>query len=148
MHALLTLFVGWLFAMGLGISGMTDVSKVIGFLNIRGEWDPSLMGVMGGAIIVYSIAYRLIHRKRVEPIIEQKFRIPTRTDIDFRLVAGAAMFGIGWGTAGICPGPGITSMATGAQTSIAFVAAMILGMFAHQVLNARGQAAKAEPAKA
>ena len=139
MHAVLTVFVGWLFAIGLGISGMTDVTKVIGFLNLRGDWDPSLMGVMGGAIAVYAIAYRLIHRKRVEPVIENTFRIPTRTDIDTRLVAGAALFGIGWGTTGICPGPGITSMATGAQTSIAFIAAMTLGMFAHQVINARQQ---------
>lgn len=130
--ALSVVGVGWLFAIGLGISGMTDVNAVIGFLNLRGAWDPSLLGVMGGAIVVYALTLPLIKRRRAAPLHDLEFRIPTRRDVDARLVAGSALFGAGWGIAGVCPGPGLTSIVTGAQTSVLFVAAMVLGMFVYQ----------------
>ena len=132
MRGLLVVLVGWLFAVGLGVSGMTNVDAVIGFLNLRGDWDPSLLGVMGGAIVVYAIAFAWITRRRERPVHEVSFSLPTRKDIDRRLVIGAMIFGVGWGIAGVCPGPGLTSTVTGAQSSLAFVAAMLVGMFAYQ----------------
>ena len=132
MKAMAMIFVGWLFAIGLGISGMTDVDAVIGFLNVLGDWDPSLLGVMGGAIVVYAVTLPLIQRMQTAPMHGAKFHIPTRRDIDGRLLLGAALFGAGWGIAGVCPGPGLTSMVSGAQTSVVFVASMIVGMFAYQ----------------
>ena len=136
--------VGWLFAIGLGISGMTNVDIVIGFLNLRGAWDPSLLGVMGGAITVYALTLPLIKRRRDRPLHDIEFRIPTRSDIDARLVGGSALFGAGWGIAGVCPGPGLTSIASGALTAVLFVAAMLLGMFVYQrVLGPKPVAAPA-----
>lgn len=132
MRALIMIFIGWLFAVGLGISGMTDVNAVIGFLNLRGDWDPSLLGVMGGAITVYAIGFPLITKKRLTPLFAEKFTLPTAKSIDWRLVVGAALFGVGWGMAGVCPGPGLVSTVTGAQTALAFVAAMLIGMFVFQ----------------
>lgn len=131
MRALLMIFIGWLFAVGLGISGMTNVDAVIGFLNLRGDWDPSLLGVMGGAIAVYGIGFAWI-TKRSKPLHEKVFWLPTATTIDRRLIIGAAVFGVGWGIAGVCPGPGLVSTVTGAQPALAFVAAMLVGMFIFQ----------------
>lgn len=139
--------IGWLFAIGLGVSGMTDADIVIGFLNLRGAWDPSLLGVMGGAITVYALTLPLIKRRRTAPLHDLEFRIPTRSDIDARLVVGAALFGAGWGIAGVCPGPGLTSVASGAQTSLLFVAAMLLGMFVYQRLMGPKPVVKPAPAE-
>lgn len=124
--------VGWLFAVGLGISGMTDPAIVIGFLNLRGSWDPSLVGVMVGAIGVYSLSFPLIRRFRAEPVHDDCFQIPTKREIDLRLLVGSALFGAGWGLAGVCPGPGLTCAVSGAQGSLGFLAAMVVGMFVYQ----------------
>ncbi len=111
MRGLLPPFVGgFVFALGLGISGMTDADKVLGFLNLAGDWDPALAFVMVGAIGVHLILYRLIVR-RPSPLFGDRFHLPTRRDISPRLLTGAAIFGVGWGMGGFCPGPGLVSLA-------------------------------------
>jgi uncharacterized membrane protein YedE/YeeE len=119
-------FAGLLFAVGLGISGMTQPQKVIGFLNVS-VWDPSLLFVMLGAIGVHIISYPLV-RRRPTPLLDSKWHVPTRKDVTARLILGAAIFGIGWGLGGFCPGPGVTSLASGDLRSLVFVVAMIAGM--------------------
>jgi uncharacterized protein len=128
-EAIVVFVSGALFGAGLAISGMTRPAKVIGFLDVFGDWDPSLAFVMMGAIAVHFVAYRLVSG-RSAPLFGAKFAIPTRKDIDLRLLAGAAIFGVGWGIGGYCPGPGITSLATGAVSVMVFVLAMVVGMFA------------------
>ena len=118
---------GLLFAVGLGISGMTDANKVIGFLNVAGQWDPSLAFVMVGAIAVHLVTYRLIVR-RPSPIFADLFLIPTITDINPRLVGGAALFGVGWGLGGFCPGPGVVSSTGLGIAALTFTGCMLLGM--------------------
>lgn len=118
---------GVIFAIGLGLSGMTRPEKVIGFLDVTGDWDPALAFVMGGAVIVFSILYRLVV-KRQRPIFDEKFRLPTRTDLDKRLVIGGTLFGMGWGLAGFCPGPALASIPSGATEVFVFVGAMLGGM--------------------
>ena len=131
MKSLVVSFVsGIVFALGLGISGMTRPIKVIGFLDFTGKWDASLAFVMIGAIAVYSIAYRLV-RGRQAPVLGEKFLIPARGNIDRNLIVGAAMFGAGWGLAGFCPGPAITSLASGAASVALFVIAMVAGIYLH-----------------
>lgn len=117
---------GALFAIGLGVSGMTKPSKVAGFLDLLGKWDASLAFVMVGAIAVHLVAYRLITRYPA-PLFDTRFYLPTRKDIDARLVLGAALFGVGWALAGFCPGPGLVAAASGALPAMAFVVGMIAG---------------------
>jgi len=120
---------GFVFALGLGISGMTNADNVIGFLTLTETWNPSLAFVMVGAIGVHLILFRLILR-RESPACDTVFRLPTRRDIDGRLLAGSALFGIGWGLGGFCPGPGIVSLASGSPAALLFVGTMIVGMVA------------------
>ena len=136
MRSMLTSFVsGVVFAVGLGIGGMTQPAKVIGFLDFAGNWDPSLAFVMIGAIAVHAFLYRVI-RKRPSPLFSPAFSLPTRTDIDLCLVGGAAIFGLGWGLAGFCPGPALTSLASGNFSPVIFSAGMIAGMFLYQFIEA------------
>jgi uncharacterized protein len=128
MKSLLSFISGVVFALGLGISGMTRPVKVIGFLDFAGHWDPSLAFVMIGAIAVYFVAYRWI-RTRSAPLLTDRFSVPQRTDVDRNLVVGAAVFGAGWGLSGFCPGPALTSLASGAVPVMVFVAAMAAGMY-------------------
>ncbi len=123
-----TFFVGFIFSIGLGISGMTNPQKVIGFLDIFGTWDPSLMFVMLGAVGVHFVTYKII-RKRESPLLSTYWHVPQKTEITRSLVVGSLLFGIGWGLAGFCPGPAITSLASGHQVPIVFVISMITGMF-------------------
>jgi uncharacterized membrane protein YedE/YeeE len=118
---------GFLFGMGLTVSGMTDPQRVRGFLDIFGEWDPTLAFVMGGAVLVMAIAWRL-QARMAKPVFGEKFSLPDRTDIDPRLLTGAVVFGIGWGVAGLCPGPGVASLALSPVHAIPFVAAMLTGI--------------------
>jgi uncharacterized membrane protein YedE/YeeE len=120
---------GLLFAIGLGISGMTQPAKVQGFLDVAGRWDPSLAFVMGGALLVGVLSFTVILR-RPSPILERRFHLPERARIDGRLVGGAALFGAGWGLSGYCPGPAVLSVVSGAPGAIVFVAMMIVGMLA------------------
>lgn len=123
-----------LFGLALGVSGMTLPEKVIGFLDVTGRWDPSLMAVMVGAILVHSIFYRLIV-KRPSPLLESKFQIPTRKDIDWKLILGASIFGAGWGLGGFCPGPAVVSLVTGEMSIVIFFASMIAGIFAYKLFD-------------
>ena len=129
---------GALFAAGLVVSGMTQPAKVVGFLDVFGNWDPSLALVMAGAVAVHFVATRWILR-RPAPVLEQRFRLPTVSHIDGRLLVGGALFGVGWGLAGYCPGPAVTAAATGNVVTLAFVAAMLAGMALHDGLRARAE---------
>ncbi len=127
LRMLVALFSGALFGLGLAVSGMVDPAKVIGFLDVAGNWDPTLAFVMGGALLVAIPAFRLISR-RPRPVLADDFALPTKKDVDARLLGGAALFGVGWGLAGFCPGPSVTALVTGLAPVFAFVAAMIAGM--------------------
>ncbi len=129
---------GLLFAFGLALSGMTQPSKVIGFFDFsRGlqSWDPSLAFVMGGGMLVYMPVYRLV-RRRQRPLFEDRFRLPTRADVDLRLLAGSALFGIGWGLAGFCPGPALVSAGARSPDAIVLGLSMLAGMLLFQRLDA------------
>lgn len=128
MKNIISLVVGLIFAIGLGISGMTQVHVVKGFLDVTGDWNLNLIGVMAGAIGVHALLFLMIKR-RSSPLLDSKFHLPTRKDIDGKLLAGAALFGIGWGWAGICPGPGIVASVSGNHNILIFIASMLIGMF-------------------
>jgi uncharacterized membrane protein YedE/YeeE len=134
---------GALFGVGLAVSGMTRPQKVLGFLDVFGAWDASLMFVMLGAIGVHWIAYRMI-RGRSAPLFAPKFVVPTRRDLDAKLVIGAAVFGAGWGLGGYCPGPGIVSLPHGGSGALIFVIAMLVGLFATGKVEARLSRSRAE----
>lgn len=118
---------GALFSVGLAVSGMTRPQKVIAFLDFTGDWDPSLALVMGAALAVYVPAYFSIRRWRRAPVLSRRFVVPVSETIDASLVAGAALFGVGWGIAGLCPGPAITSLAALSPAAIVFTPAMAAG---------------------
>ena len=120
---------GIIFSIGLGISGMTQPQKVIGFLDIFGEWNPSLAFVMGGAVLSYLALQLLIQRNFSIPLLGGSFQIPSRKDLDRSLIIGALLFGSGWGLGGYCPGPAITSLGSGSVKALLFVFAMGVGMF-------------------
>lgn len=124
---------GALFGGGLSIGGMTDTARVRGFLDLFGAWDPTLAFVMGGAVIVMAIAWRL-QARMARPLFGERFALPDRTDLDGKLVAGSALFGIGWGIAGLCPGPAVASLAQAPTAVLPFVAAMLVGMAAHRLI--------------
>jgi uncharacterized membrane protein YedE/YeeE len=122
-------FAGILFAIGLGVSGMTDPEKVLGFLDVGGSWDPSLAFVMAGAVGVHAIAARLALRAS-RPVWSDRYFLPTRRAIDLPLIAGAAIFGLGWGIAGYCPGPAIVNLVAPSPGLATFVLSMALGTLA------------------
>ena len=134
MHILIALIVGLIFGIGLIVSGMTDPSKVIGFLDLAGPWDPSLGFVMGGAIAVGLVAFRFASG-REKSLLGDAMRLPTATNIDRRLVLGGLVFGAGWGLAGYCPGPALASLAAGNIKSLIFTAAMIVGMAIFEIIE-------------
>lgn len=129
-HGSVAFGAGLIFAVGLALSGMTVPANVIAFLDVFGSWDPTLAFVMGGAIAVHAPIYWLFVRGRETPTFARTFGLPTRRDIDVPLLAGAVLFGAGWGLAGFCPGPAVTSLASGASTVWWFVVAMLVGMAA------------------
>jgi uncharacterized protein len=128
---IVALLAGIVFAIGLGISGMTDPEKVLGFLDVAGAWDPSLAFVMIGAIAVHAGAARWALRAP-RPLWSSRFFPTARRDLDLRLVVGAALFGVGWGTAGYCPGPAIVDLAAPSPSLMTFVLAMIAGTLLSQ----------------
>ncbi len=144
MNRISEFLVGLLFGLGLLLSGMTDPGKVLGFLDLFGAWDPSLAFVMGGAIAVGLFAFALA-KKRSTAFLGGAMQLPTSKDIDRRLVLGGVTFGVGWGLAGFCPGPGLVSLAAGQPKAAVFVAAMVVGMlvfeFAEQQRQRRAVAA-------
>ncbi|HML28868.1 MAG TPA: YeeE/YedE family protein [Hyphomicrobium sp.] len=127
MIVLFNLLAGLLFGFGLLLSGMANPAKVLNFLDLAGHWDPSLAFVMGGAVIVTAIGYRLIFR-RSKPVLEERFHLPTARQIDGKLVLGAAIFGAGWGLVGLCPGPALVSIVLAAPAIFVFVPAMLIGV--------------------
>ena len=121
------MFAGMLFGLGLALSGMMNPAKVVGFLDVAGGWDPTLAFVMGGALLVTVPAFRLI-LGRPRPILAEGFALPRGSTLDGRLLGGAALFGVGWGLSGFCPGPAVAALVTGLTPVFAFVAAMLAGM--------------------
>jgi uncharacterized membrane protein YedE/YeeE len=126
---------GLLFGFGLIVSQMVNPAKVLGFLDIFGNWDPSLALVMGGAVVVSALGY-LVAKRRGVPMLAPRLEIPTRRDLDPRLIGGAALFGIGWGLAGLCPGPALVGLTFGPWPVFVFVAAMIVGMAIFRIVPA------------
>ncbi|MCV2352686.1 YeeE/YedE family protein [Paucibacter sp. B2R-40] len=135
-HRLSEFGVGLLFGLGLILAGMTDPSKVLGFLDLAGLWDPSLAFVMGGAILVSLGAFALA-KQRSQSLLGGAMHLPTRRDIDRRLITGSLLFGAGWGLAGFCPGPAIVSLATGNPKAVVFVLAMLAGMAIFEIAENR-----------
>jgi uncharacterized membrane protein YedE/YeeE len=134
MQILMALITGLLFGLGLILSGMTNPAKVTGFLDLAGHWDPSLAFVMGGAIGVALVAFRLAG-KRTSSLLGAPMRLPAAGLIDRRLVLGSLAFGVGWGLAGYCPGPALASLASGGSKPLIFAAAMLAGMAVFEVLE-------------
>jgi uncharacterized membrane protein YedE/YeeE len=145
MHIIMALVVGLLFGIGLIVSGMTDPSKVIGFLDLAGKWNPSLAFVMGGAILVGVFAFA-VARKRTTSVLGGAMQLPTARHIDRRLVLGSLLFGAGWGIAGFCPGPAIVSLGAGEPKALVFVLAMLAGMGAFEWMELRKRARSAPQA--
>ena len=133
-RALAALAVGALFGFGLAIGGMLDPAVIRGFLDLAGAFDPRLGFVFAGALIVSAVGYAF-SRRQAKPALAEKFAIPTKDRIDARLIAGAALFGLGWGMVGLCPGPAVAALALGLRPVIVFAACMLLGMAAHDFIR-------------
>ncbi len=131
-----SLLTGLVFGLGLIVSGMANPAKVLGFLDVGGAWDPSLALVMAGAIAVGFVAFRFM-KNRTLSLMGAEMKLPTASRIDRRLVMGSALFGIGWGIAGFCPGPGLVALGMGDTKALVFVAAMLLGMVVFELLELR-----------
>jgi len=131
----ISLTAGLIFGLGLAISGMLDPTRVRGFLDVFSAWDPSLAFVLGGAVAVSAIGY-ILKRRMKGPALAASFHLPSKTRVDSPLVIGAAVFGIGWGISGLCPGPAIASLTLGLPATIAFATAMLVGVLAHDQLFA------------
>jgi hypothetical protein len=132
--ALSALIAGILFGLGLAVSQMTNPAKVLAFLDVAGDWDPSLAVVMAGAVTVSFIAFR-IAASRTAPLAGGSFDLPTRRAIDTPLVMGAMVFGVGWGLAGLCPGPALTALLSGQRKAFLFVGAMLAGMLVYRFMS-------------
>lgn len=127
---------GALFGSGLAVSSMTDRSVVLGFLDVFGQWNPTLAFVMGGAVAVTAVLFRFV-LKRPAPLFGGEFRLPQREDVDVRLLAGAAIFGVGWGLAGFCPGPALVGVAAGLTDAWIFLPALVAGSWIAGRVGAR-----------
>ncbi len=127
MKTLFSLISGVLFGAGLTVGGMTDPVRVRGFLDLFGDWDPTLAFVMGGALVVMAIAWRVVPGM-ARPVFEDKFHVPTRNELTPGLIGGAVLFGVGWGIAGLCPGPGIAALVIEPAGAAIFVVSMLAGM--------------------
>ncbi|MBP0637380.1 MULTISPECIES: DUF6691 family protein [unclassified Cupriavidus] len=134
MTAITALLAGLLFGVGLMVSGMANPAKVLGFLDLAGTWDPSLAFVMVGAIAVGTLAF-IVARRRKRSFLGLPVQLPASTTVTLRLVLGSAAFGIGWGLAGFCPGPALVALGAGYPKAVGFVAAMMAGMLAFEVLE-------------
>lgn len=136
MRGVLTFLTGLIFGSGIAVSGMINPAKVLNFFDIAGAWDPSLAFVMAGAVVVAFIGYRVVLR-RPKPVYEPSFGIPTKHAMDGRLILGSAIFGIGWGIAGFCPGGALPALGSGNMDVIIFVAALIVGILATRAITSR-----------
>ena len=134
MLLIISFFIGLLFSLGLTISGLINPSKVIGFLDIFGNWQPDLVFVMGGAVLTNIILFRFV-LKRKNPLLATNFSIPNKSNIDLKLVLGSSLFGIGWGIVGICPGPGLVNITSGGESILIFIVSLLSGMFIFQLVQ-------------
>lgn len=135
MRLIVCFLIGLVFGVGISISGMANPAKVINFFDVAGSWDPSLAFVMGGALAVTFIGYRFVLRREA-PALASRFHLPTRRDLDLRLIGGSALFGVGWGIAGFCPGGALPALGTGRIEVAVFVVALIVGIFAAKLAQA------------
>jgi uncharacterized protein len=142
MSVVFSLLAGVIFGAGLTLSDMVNPARVSNFLDFAGSWDPTLMFVMAGGLAVTTLGYKFIFR-RSSPLVDEKFHLPTQRQIDLPLVGGAALFGVGWGLAGICPGPALADLVTLDPKVLAFVAAMLVGMIAASTWRYRVSVMKA-----
>lgn len=133
LNILTSLVVGLVFGIGLCVSQMINPAKVLGFLDIAGNWDPTLAFVMAGALVTALPGF-LVARRWSSPVLTGRFYLPTRTDIDFSLIAGAVLFGVGWGLVGFCPGPAIAALGFGDTQVMVFMVAMLAGMLFHRIV--------------
>tara|TARA_R100000365_G_C2730842_1_gene61149 strand:- start:539 stop:979 length:441 start_codon:yes stop_codon:yes gene_type:complete len=131
---LLAGLIGLIFGSGIALSGMANPAKVLNFFDLAGTWDPSLAFVMGGALLVTAIGYRFV-LKREKPVLEGRFHLPTSRKLDLPLLGGSAVFGIGWGISGFCPGGAIPALGLGEASAWAFVGAMLAGIFAARTIR-------------
>lgn len=136
MRLISAFLVGLIFGVGIAVSGMINPAKVLNFFDVAGTWDPSLIFVMGGALITTFLGYRFVLR-RPAPLLEPKFMLPTARDIDARLIGGSAVFGLGWGIAGFCPGAALPALGSGKWEVVAFVVALIAGIWVARMAQAR-----------
>ncbi|MCG8338818.1 MAG: YeeE/YedE family protein [Proteobacteria bacterium] len=127
-QAVASFFSGALFAIGLAVSGMTQPAKIIGFLDVFGDWNPSLVFVLASAVGVYYVSFQFV-TKRKTPLLGPKFFVPTRSDLDMRLIAGGLLFGAGWGISGLCPGPILSTVATGTAPVLVLLVFMLVGLY-------------------
>ena len=141
MNVLFALLSGLIFGLGLILAGMANPAKVLGFLDLAGLWDPSLALVMGGGIAIGSVAFALAKR-RTQSLLGLPMQLPTSRQLDRRLLGGSIAFGIGWGLAGICPGPALVLLGSGSYQGMVFVVAMLTGMGAFEILERRSATAK------
>ncbi|WP_413283330.1 DUF6691 family protein [Vibrio sp. MA40-2] len=135
MFAFVSLFCGILFGLGMAVSGMVDPDNVVGFLDVAGNWSPDVMFVMGGALSVFIPVYLFVIKTRSKPIFATEFGLPIRDKIDARLITGAAIFGLGWGLVGLCPGPVVSSLLAGNIGVVIFFASMMVGLGAVSLLT-------------
>ena len=142
MSLIFSLLAGVIFGAGLTVSDMVNPARVSNFLDFAGNWDPTLIFVMAGGLAVTTLGYKFIFRRN-SPMVDEQFHLPTQRQIDLPLVGGAALFGVGWGLAGICPGPALTDLVTLEPKVLVFIAAMLVGMIAASALRVRVHAMKA-----
>jgi uncharacterized protein len=135
MRMISALVIGMIFGIGITISGMANPAKVLNFFDIAGTWDPSLILVMGGALVTAAIGYRLVFGALKDPLFERNYNVPTSRVIDARLVGGSALFGIGWGIAGFCPGGAIPALGLGYSETVVFTVAMVGGIVIGRALQ-------------
>jgi hypothetical protein len=138
MQVLVALACGVVFGAGLAVSGMANPGKVLAFLDLAGAWDPTLACVMGGALSVSALGFALA-RRRARPWLAEGFALPTRSDLDAPLLGGAALFGVGWGLVGLCPGPALAALARGAPQVWLFAAALVVGAALHRLPARRAE---------
>src|SRR5690606_32071187 len=127
--------IGAIFGLGIAISGMANPAKVLNFFDVAGSWDPSLIFVMGGALVTTAIGYLAVFRARQKPVFDAAFHLPINKVIDARLITGSATFGVGWGIAGFCPGGAIPALGFGGVSVIAFIGAMVIGIVLARALD-------------
>lgn len=147
MRTLAAMGCGLVFGLGLAVSGMMNPAKVIGFLDVAGDWDPTLVFVMGGALLVTMPSYRVILKRR-RPVLAGCFSLPTKKSLDAPLIWGSTLFGVGWGLVGFCPGPAVAAIGTGLPSVLAFVAAMIVGMALHAWISGERTVGKSSSSNA